>query len=105
MSLGTNDIDQLIKKLEPLLAQTTTAPDGLFTVQTLAEYLQVSVQWVYERVQLREIPFIRIGKFPRFRKADVDRWLDSLAVPASHPVSRALQQKRKAVDNNPSAHT
>ena len=56
--------------------------DALFTVETLAEYLQVSKQWIYERVQLKEIPHIKVGKFLRFRKIEIDKWLDGCKVPA-----------------------
>jgi len=56
---------QLSKQLE----------DALFTVETLAEYLQVSKQWVYEKVHCNEIPYYKVGKYPRFRKSKIDKWL------------------------------
>ncbi len=51
--------------------------DTIFSVETLAKYLQVSKQWVYERVHLKEIPHIKMGKFPRFKKREIDIWLES----------------------------
>ncbi len=80
---------EVIKAITPLLVKNKTEEDDtLLTVKTLARYLGVSDQWVYERVHLHEIPFIKLGKFPRFRKSDIDRWLDTLKVPPIHSPPR-----------------
>lgn len=81
----------VIRAIKPLLSKGKAEDDTIFTVKTLAEYLHVSDQWVYERVQLNEIPFSKIGKFPRFRKSKIDRWLDTLETPAISPLSRSLK--------------
>ena len=65
--------------------------DNLLTVDGLADYLGVSKRWVYERVHLKEIPYAKVGKFPRFRKSKIDRWLDSLETPAISSLSRPLK--------------
>ena len=75
--------DEVAKILAPLLAtQPVNKDDSLLGVKELAQYLGVSVQWVYERVQLKEIPHIKVGKHVRFKKSDIDHWLDSLKVPS-----------------------
>jgi len=80
--------DEVAKILAPLLAnQPVKKEDSLLGVKELAEYLGVSVQWVYERVQLKEIPYIKVGKHLRFCKSDIDTWLDSLKVPPMNPLS------------------
>ena len=64
--------DELVSKIVqditdviiPKLATKLRRDDNLFTVETLAKYLKVSKQWVYERVHLKEIPYIKMGKFP-----------------------------------------
>jgi excisionase family DNA binding protein len=68
--------------------------DALCTVQSLAKYLEVSPQWVYERINRKEIPFIKMGKFPRFRKSDIDRWLDSQKVPVTQTQPKHLKLVR-----------
>lgn len=70
--------------------------DTVFTVATLAEYLQVSKQWVYERVHLKKIPYIKMGKFPRFRKREIDIWLESSKIPATQPLSAPLKTTKKS---------
>jgi excisionase family DNA binding protein len=84
----------VVKEIKPLLGKTTDGEESLFTVKTLAEYLQVSQQWVYERIQRHEIPYIKMGKFPRFKKSDIHRWLDTLKIPASQPLSRPFRIPR-----------
>jgi excisionase family DNA binding protein len=80
----------VVKEIKPLLGKATNGEESLFTVKTLAEYLQVSQQWVYERIQRHEIPYIKMGKFPRFKKSAINHWLDTQKIPASEPLSRPL---------------
>jgi excisionase family DNA binding protein len=83
---------EVIRELKPLLLNNGKPEDDtLFSVDSLSEYLQVSPQWVYERVHLKEIPHVKIGKFPRFKKSEIDRWLDTLKIPAMNPASRRLK--------------
>lgn len=59
----------------------TRAPDSraLLTVEEVAELLHVPLSWVYERTRKRgvdRIPGFRLGKYWRFREADVLAWLE-----------------------------
>ena len=52
----------------------------LWTVQDVAAYLQVPVQTLYSwRARGSGPPARRVGKYLRYRPADVERWIDSLA--------------------------
>ena len=50
-------------------------PD-LFTPKQLAEYLQLSARTVYRMLERNELPGVRVGSQWRFRKSEVDYWLD-----------------------------
>jgi excisionase family DNA binding protein len=50
----------------------------ILTPDQLCEFLNIKKSTLYSRVERREIPFFRIGRLLRFRRADIDRWLDSL---------------------------
>jgi excisionase family DNA binding protein len=50
-------------------------PDVIFDVDGVADYLKVTKQWVYDRVHRNAIPHYKLGKYPRFRKTDIDEWL------------------------------
>jgi excisionase family DNA binding protein len=69
--------------------------DALFDVQGLAEYLHVSKQWVYERTHLREIPHIKVQGLLRFRKREIDKWLNSHNVPSTRLNDGKLSLTRK----------
>jgi excisionase family DNA binding protein len=64
------------------LAITSPAHSGrsaLLTVEEVAELLKVPVSWVYDRTRSRgvnRIPGFRLGKYWRFREADVLAWLE-----------------------------
>jgi excisionase family DNA binding protein len=52
----------------------------LLTVEEVAALLKVPPSWVYERTRKRgvaRIPGFRLGKYWRFREADVVAWLES----------------------------
>ncbi len=46
-------------------------------IREAAKHLAVSTAFLRKRVRLREIPYARAGKVLRFRKADLDRWLEA----------------------------
>jgi excisionase family DNA binding protein len=48
-------------------------------VETLAEYLDVEKDWVYSHI--KEIPHFKVGRFPRFRKTEIDKWLEGNRAP------------------------
>ncbi len=51
----------------------------LLTIQEIAALLQVSPSWVYAHTRRRvrdRIPGFRLGKYWRFREADVIDWLE-----------------------------
>ncbi|HEV8578906.1 MAG TPA: helix-turn-helix domain-containing protein [Thermoanaerobaculia bacterium] len=64
--------------------------DALWTVEDLAEYLAIPVQDVQEMSRHKSIPHVRLGERLRFRRPEIDRWLDGLAVPCLDRASRPL---------------
>jgi excisionase family DNA binding protein len=53
----------------------------LLTVQEVAELLRVPVSWVYERTRRRgteRIPHVKMGKYVRFRPAEIEAYLEGL---------------------------
>jgi excisionase family DNA binding protein len=55
-------------------------PDRLLAPEDVAKLLQVPRSWVYERTRARSenrLPGFRLGKYWRFRLADVLAWLEA----------------------------
>lgn len=54
--------------------------DQLLTVDGLAEYLNISRRTMYRLLKAESLPAYRVGKQLRFRREDVDDWLQKRQV-------------------------
>lgn len=88
-TLETTDIEQIAEKvvelIKPMLSrqQDTRQEDTIYDVKGLCEYLKVTPKWIHERTHLKEIPYIKLSnKQLRFKRRDIDKWLESLKTPA-----------------------
>lgn len=74
-------VDKVIERLKPLLSGNGKQDaDVIFTPDTLAEYLQVDTSWVYKQVSLKTIPYFKSGKYTRFKKSVIDKWIEAQTV-------------------------
>src|SRR3989449_11573035 len=73
--------------------------ETFLTTEEVLEYLQVNLRTVYRLIKAGKIPAVRVGRQWRFRKGDIDAWLDNQrpraaarraqAVPATRPAPKA----------------
>ncbi len=79
--------------LKPILSGNGKhkAEDTIFDMKGLCDYLHVSDKWVYERTHLKEIPHLKVNGLLRFRKKEIDKWLNSFNVPAASTPERILR--------------
>ena len=59
--------------------------ERLLTIEEVAELLRVPLSWVYDRTRQRagqRIPGFKLGKYWRFREADVLAWIERQRVGA-----------------------
>jgi excisionase family DNA binding protein len=69
--------------------------ESFLTTEEVLEYLQVNLRTVYRLIKAGKIPAIRVGRQWRFRKRDIDAWLESQrprggrAAPATAPARSA----------------
>jgi excisionase family DNA binding protein len=59
--------------------QSPLADDELLTVRDAARHLNVTVSWVYEHARTDAedcLPFVKLGKYLRFDRADLRRYID-----------------------------
>ena len=82
---------EVVKAIRPLLSGRAEDDTAVYDVDGLAEYLKVSKKWIYERVQFKEIPYVKICGHLRFKKSDITRWIDSHKIPDVNPLSRPLR--------------
>jgi excisionase family DNA binding protein len=82
------------------LALNLPTDEVFLTTEEVLEYLQVNLRTVYRLIKAGKIPAVRVGRQWRFRKRDIDAWLDSqrtqsgsnaqVAVPLRHEHPRVL---------------
>src|SRR6186713_2424007 len=77
--------------------------ETFLTTEEVLEYLQVNLRTVYRLIKAGKIPAVRVGRQWRFRKRDIDAWLDSQrtqgggAPVAAAPATPAPRQGRQLV--------
>ena len=65
--------------------------DRLLTADEVATMLSVPVSWVRESTRSGAIPVIELGRYRRYREADVLAWMESCSKPG-----RAIAPRRRA---------
>jgi excisionase family DNA binding protein len=79
--------------------------ETFLTTEEVLEYLQVNLRTVYRLIKAGKIPAVRVGRQWRFRKRDIDAWLDSQrprggaarAVAAAAPAARPAASTRPRI--------
>ena len=51
--------------------------EGFLTTEEVLDYLHVNLRTVYRLIKAGKIPAVRVGRQWRFRKRDIDSWLES----------------------------
>jgi excisionase family DNA binding protein len=82
MALAQEIARWLIGYLQKWLQENQVAQErALLTPEEVARHFQVNLQWVYERTSKNEIPHLKVGKYLRFERQEIDRWTGGMAVP------------------------
>src|SRR5438270_10913056 len=85
--------------------------ETFLTTEEVLEYLQVNLRTVYRLIKAGKIPAARVGRQWRFRKRDIDAWLDSqrprgasrpAPVPPPRPAANAGRPRILVVDDEAS---
>ncbi len=80
--------------------------ESFLTTEEVLDYLQVNLRTVYRLIKAGKIPAMRVGRQWRFRKRDIDAWLESqrprsqrAATPGRTPVPLAGRARVLVVDD------
>ena len=92
------------------MALNLPTDEVFLTTEEVLEYLQVNLRTVYRLIKAGKIPAVRVGRQWRFRKRDIDAWLDSqrsrtpetLVIPPPAAVGRESRQRVLVVDDEAS---
>jgi excisionase family DNA binding protein len=69
--------------------------DVFLTTDEVLDYLQVNLRTVYRLIKAGKIPAVRVGRQWRFRKADIDAWLESQRTRSVRPAVAAAAAPRR----------
>ena len=77
------------------------------TTEEVLEYLQVNLRTVYRLIKAGKIPAVRVGRQWRYRKRDIDAWLETQRPRADRPPlpsmpARSARQRVLVVDDEAS---
>ena len=74
--------------------------EGFLTTEEVLEYLNVNLRTVYRLIKAGSIPAVRVGRQWRFRKRDLDKWLESRRTGQAKPDgSRGSRSRVLLVDD------
>jgi excisionase family DNA binding protein len=71
------------------------AHDAFLTTEEVLEYLQVNLRTVYRLIKTKSIPAVRVGRQWRFKKQDIDAWLEGRKGGAPQPGPSARPGRRR----------
>lgn len=67
------------------MATPTSEREAFLTTDEVLAYLQVNLRTVYRLIDAGKLPAVRVGRQWRFRRKDIDAWLDRQQQAPSHP--------------------
>ena len=99
----------MTSSVKTTVALNLPTDEVFLTTEEVLAYLQVNLRTVYRLIKAGKIPAVRVGRQWRFRKRDIDAWLDSQRsrgadIPAAAPpvASRDGRQRVLVVDDEAS---
>ena len=82
IEFDTQDIEKISNRVAEIVFEKVKSifskerkNDSILTVKELAQYLKVDTSWVYTQISLVNIPHVKMGKYPRFKKSEIEKWI------------------------------
>ena len=75
--------------------------ESFLTTEEVLDYLQVNLRTVYRLIKAGKIPAVRVGRLWRFRKRDIDAWLESQRPRTGRPATPSGARVPAAVAGRP----
>jgi hypothetical protein len=75
-------VSALFERMKPILS-SKKPEDRIFDKKALSEYLHLPVTWIDKN--LYKLPHFKVGKYVRFRKNDIDKFIEQEKMKAQPP--------------------
>ncbi len=69
----------------------------MLNIDELSGYLGIKKSSLYSKVERKEIPFYKIGHLVRFRRSDIDLWMEKLR---SESIPTEIKAKREMLNRD-----
>lgn len=85
----------VVEMIKPLLKSSTKygKDETIFDVEGLSQYLKVGRSWIYQQTSLKNIPYFKVGKYPRFKKSEIDTWINKKSIMPIPPLKIAKNSR------------
>jgi excisionase family DNA binding protein len=70
----------------------------ILNIDELSEYLRIKKSSLYSKVERKEIPYYKLGHLVRFKKSDIDLWMEKSRVEPSR-----VKEKGKGIAHSADA--
>ena len=82
---------RVIELLKPVMSGNGNQDneDKILNKKELAKYIGVDVSWINKKVSANEIPYSKFGKYVRFKKSVIDKWIDRQTIKPVYPLRMA----------------
>ena len=64
------------------------------TAQEVADLLQVPKSWMYESARDGRVPHVRLGRYVRFERDQIEEWLSTIRLPGRDYAARSVAPRR-----------
>jgi hypothetical protein len=96
IELENQDIESItqrvIEVLKLFIGTGKEPEDAVFDKEGLATYLHVDVSWIDKHIGNRAIPHFHAGKYVRFQKGRIDRWIEDRMI---EPIPELKRYQRR----------
>lgn len=79
INFSDEEIETLAKRVAqyilPFLKELLKQDDEVLDFKQACEFLKCNKSWLYAKVRFREIPYIKVGKYLKFSKKELIKWL------------------------------
>ncbi len=75
--------------------------ETFLTTEEVIEYLHVNLRTVYRLIKAGRLPAVRVGRQWRFRKSDLDAWLESQRTRSARPSGGGAGPSERATPERP----
>lgn len=79
------------------MAENQIIDNGFWDIADLSSYLKIKVKTIYAMTS--DIPHYRVGKLIRFKKQEIDSWMENKRVKAFEGINKSKNVKVKISDN------